>query len=404
MSDKLTILVVTDAFWPQRTGGITKSLLTEVEQLVENSHEVVVATRRLHHDSLRHEFRDGYELYRYRSPSKESRLYHTFPLFSFVLLPRLIDYLHDEFDFDLAYVHNVFQSIGVERASSTIPQIYNYHAPLPGEVAIHAAKGKYGWKTPAVRAVNYGFERLERHVVDNADALLLRSQFMYDELCETHSIYPEANVLPLAVDTERFAFVENPRTARGELGLPADRTVLLTVRRLVPRTGIDTLIEAMNSVVEKHPDALLLVGGTGYLESQLKAQVRQNGLSDYIRLLGFVPEDDLPTYYGAANLSVLPTKQLEGFGLSTIESLSCGTPVVATPVGANPEVLNPLDERLVCTDASAESLARRLSEWIGNGISQERRAECRAYCEKEFSARTVVESLETIFSESVNGG
>jgi hypothetical protein len=117
MDNQLKILVVVDAFWSQRTGGITKSLLTEVEQLAESNHEVVAVTRTLQDDSSRYKSREGYEVYRYRSPTKDSRLCHAFPLASLGLFPRLVDRLHGQFDFDLAYVHNAFQSKGVERAS-----------------------------------------------------------------------------------------------------------------------------------------------------------------------------------------------------------------------------------------------------------------------------------------------
>lgn len=402
MSEKLTMLVISDSFWPDSTGGITKSLLTEVEQLVEDGHEVVAVTRTLSRESVHYESRDGYELYRYWSPPKESRLYHLYPAFSLGTLPRLLDRLHDRYEFDGAYVHNPFQALGLARSSVSIPQVYTYHAPLSREISIHTEKEKYGWKTPLVKAANRGFERLERYVIENVETLLLRSQFMYDELCGIHGIRPDADILPLCVDTDRFGFVEEPQTVRDGLDLPTDRTILLTVRRLVPRTGVDTLVEAMNAVVEEHPDALLLVGGTGYLESQLEAKVRESGLQEHVELLGFVPEADLPTYYGAADFFVMPTKQLEGFGLSTIESLSCGTPVIATPVGANAELLEPLNERLVCADASAESLAERLSEWIEHGCSSELRIECRAYCEDNFSAQDVVSSLENMLFETRN--
>lgn len=397
MTDSHTILVVADAFWPDRTGGITKSLLTEVNELVKQGHEVVAVTRRLTQESSHYESRSGYELYRYRSPPKQSRLYHLYPVYSIGTLPRLVDRLDDLYGFDVAYVHNVFQSLGVERASSTIPQAYAYHAPLSREIAIHAAKGKYGWKSPAAQAIGHVFERLEKRVIENTDTLLLRSQFMYDELCRIHEMRPTADTLPLCVDTERFAFVEEPERVRPALDIPTDRTVILTVRRLVPRTGVDTLIKAMNAVIEDNPDALLLVGGTGYLEPELEDQIRENELQDHVELLGFVPEDELPTYYGAADVFAMPTKQLEGFGLSTIESLSCGTPVIATPVGANDELLGPLDEELVCTGTSAGAIADRLSEWINRDVSTGFRAECRDYCETHFSARTVVESLEEVF-------
>jgi glycosyltransferase involved in cell wall biosynthesis len=398
---QLTILVVTDAFWPQHTGGITKSLATEVEKLVDNGHEVVVVTRRLQEDSPQHDPREGYDVYRCRSPTKDSRLYHAYPLASLGLLPRLVDRLNDRFGFDIAYVHNAFQSKGVDRASSSIPQIYTYHAPLSGEIAIHADKGKYGWKTPIVRVANHGFKRLERHVLDTADLILARSQFMADEISRIHGDGYNPEIIPLAVDSERFAFTESPRGARNELGLPTDRTILLTVRRLVPRVGLESLIDAMVAVAEHHPDVLLLIGGKGYLRSTLEQRIRERNLEDHVQLLGFIPENDLPKYYGAADISVMPTEELEGFGLSTIESLSCGTPVVATPVGANPGVLGPLNEKLLCEDASARALAERLTEWIKRGIQPELRINSRQYCEKAFSARAVVESLETLFENTI---
>ena len=69
----------------------------------------------------------------------------------------------------------------------------------------------------------------------------------------------------------------------------------------------------------------------------------QLGLDKHVTFLGFVPDADLPRYYQAADVFVLPTRELEGFGLVTAEALACGTPVLGTPVGATPELLEPLD-------------------------------------------------------------
>ena len=75
------------------------------------------------------------------------------------------------------------------------------------------------------------------------------------------------------------------------------------------------------------------------------------GLQDHVRLLGHVPEADLPLAYRAADLTVMPTASLEGFGLSVIESLAAGTPVLATPVGGMLDILPPLGEQLVLEGA-----------------------------------------------------
>ncbi len=81
--------------------------------------------------------------------------------------------------------------------------------------------------------------------------------------------------IPLCVDTQRFSFVENPLAAREKIGLPLDRPILLTVRRLVARMGLENLIAAMSYVVKEVPDALLLVGGKEYLENALRKQVKE---------------------------------------------------------------------------------------------------------------------------------
>lgn len=76
-----------------------------------------------------------------------------------------------------------------------------------------------------------------------------------------------------------------------------------------------------------------------------------------MRLLGFVPEEQLSRYYQAADLVVMPTLQLEGFGLVTVEALACGTPVLGTPVGALPEVLSRVDPLLIAEGTDEGALA-----------------------------------------------
>ncbi|RRJ31579.1 glycosyltransferase [Halocatena pleomorpha] len=186
---------------------------------------------------------------------------------------------------------------------------------------------------------------------------------MRDEMEQIHGSVSNTEILPLAVDTDRFAFERNTQSTRETLDLP-DRPIIVTFRRLKPCVGVDLLINAMESVVETHPDALLLIGGKGYLRETLEQQVHTLGLDENVRFLGFVPEAELPTYYAVADCSVVPTKELEGFGLSTIESLSCGTPVVATPVGANPEVLGQFDQQLVCESVSATAVATTISQFL----------------------------------------
>ena len=99
--------------------------------------------------------------------------------------------------------------------------------------------------------------------------------------------------------------------------------------------GLENLIEAIAVVRQTFPELLLLIGGRGYLKQALQQRINSLGLEQNIQLLDFIPAEQLPDYYRAAELFVLPTLHYEGFGLVTLEALACGTPVVATPVGAS---------------------------------------------------------------------
>ncbi|MEM2293769.1 MAG: glycosyltransferase family 4 protein [Candidatus Bathyarchaeia archaeon] len=398
----MNILVVSDAFWPDDTGGISKSLLLEVQALVSRGHRVVVVTRRIRKGLAPYEVREGYELCRYLSPTKESVFYRTYPIFSILALRQLLKDMR--WRFDIVYVHNPFQMLGLLLAHLDVPLIYTFHAPMIKEVTIDARAGKYGFLSRIVKMIGPVIKMVEEQALRNASLILVRSEYMKRELA---SIYKSVNIkkvltVPLGIDTERFEFVSDPRVVRDKLDLPKDRKVLLTVRRLVARMGLQNLLNAMKLVVTKHPEVLLVIGGKGYLENVLRKYIRSQGLEAYVKLVGFIPEEKLPLYYQAADLFILPTAELEGFGLVTLEALSCGTPVIATPVGANPEVVGPLSEEFLCEDNTAEAMAERIDWWLNRGVTAEIRQRCREYCVLRFDIKSIAFLLENIFVEARN--
>ncbi|QFS43254.1 glycosyltransferase family 4 protein [Nostoc sphaeroides] len=399
----MKILVLTDAFLPDHTGGISKSLLPEVEAFVSLGNKVTVITRSSKPDQPKYEVRKNYELYRYFSPHKKSFFYKTYPIFSLLELPYLISSLHRQKQFDVAYVHNPFQANALRKVLPKLPCLYVYHASTYSEIKIDNLKGKYGIFKPIVSIVNKWIKSLEGKVLNNADQIIVRSQFMMEDM---NNLYENINsekiaVLPLCVDTERFCCVDNNIEARQRLGLPEDKYILLTVRRLVARMGIENLISAMPSVIEKFPNILLLIGGTGYLEENLWQMIQQYKLEKNVKLLGFLPEEKLPTYYQAANLFVLPTLAYEGFGLVTIESLACGTPVLATPVGASPELLKPLGKDLLFKDSTPKAISEGIILCLTEGLNQYTRTKCSNYCLDNYSKIQIGRLLESILTKLI---
>jgi len=397
----MKILCLTDAFWPDHAGGISKTVLFEMEGLLARGHEVVAVSRRLRADHPSREARDGYDLYRYAAPAMGSILGPAYPLATLANLPRLIRKLHKEHAFDVAYVNNVFQAAALLNSGCGIPLIYVFHASAFREIEIDLEQGKYGKLSFLARLANQKVRSLEKRVLDGADAIVVRSEFMRNEIRELYGDRNEYKIsrIPLGIDAERFPFADDVQPARAELGLPATGPILLTVRRLVARTGVENLILAMKLVVNEFPDVLLLVGGKGYLEDTLRALVQTEKLEKNVVMLGFVPEDRLPLYYQAADLFVLPTQAYEGFGLSTLEALASGTPVVATPVGANPEVLSPLDPGLVMQGADAEAIGRSISQWLRRNPNSKWRGHCLKYCIENFTRDQVCGKIEALLAD-----
>jgi glycosyltransferase involved in cell wall biosynthesis len=394
----MNLLVLSDSFWPDRTGGITKSVLPEVETLIDRGHKATVITRKLRSDLALHESRERYDLFRYPSPPEGSVFYHLYPFYSLKNVPTYVAKLHKNFKFTIAYVHNAYQAVGLSKCANPIPYVYVMHAPVPGEIKIELSHGKYGWKKPIAIAITPWIKKVEKQALAKAKAIIVRSSFMKTQMQQFYGTEPLSKTIqiPLGIDTKRFSFEADRKKIRRKLNLPEKRPILLTIRRLAARMGLENLITAMSKVKKKNPDILLLICGKGYLEKKLKRLIQELSLGDQVRMPGFVREEELPMYYQVADFFVLPTVELEGFGLSTIESLACGTPVIATPVGANSEVIGPIDNKLICENSSPGALAERIIWWLEQEIGSDLRQNCYRYCQTHFNLDKVVDQIEKV--------
>lgn len=238
-----------------------------------------------------------------------------------------------------------------------------------------------------------------------SDQVIVLSRYTLDKLSNSHRISLEKIiVIPGGTDLVRFHPAADKRMVRERRGLPRGKTILLTVRGLEPRMGIENLIIAMQEIAKLVPDIYLIIGGTGPLKDDLAMLSRRLNLDHYIHFTGFIPEDALPEYYQAADIFVLPTIELEGFGLVTLEALASGTPVLGTPVGGTQEILSRLDRRFVFPDASPESISRLIIDFCHKYRNQpdtwqSDSLRCRQFAEKYYSWEMNVVETEYLFSE-----
>jgi len=238
---------------------------------------------------------------------------------------------------------------------------------------------------------------IEQRVYDRCDRFVVLSKAFGKILNQEYQIpWSKIHVIPGGVDLERFQSNLSPQQARAQLEWPQERPILFTPRRLVHRMGIDKLLMALHEIKPRIPNVWLAIAGRGPLQAALEQQVRELELNDNVRFLGFLPDDQLPIAYQAANLSVMPSQTLEGFGLAVIESLACGTAVLCTPVGGMPEILEPFSPHLIAASCEAKAIAERLEQLLIGELPIPSRTACREYVSTHFDWDKIVPQVREV--------
>ena len=302
--------------------------------------------------------------------------------------------------FDVLLAHESTTAVGLRGRAKQTPLVLMFHASAAREQRFLRSRLPSGLKKLSTYALAPSLELLERQAVGAAERILVLSDFSRSLLHDDHDLDDRRiTTVPGLVDTARFSPGDGRDAARRRLGVEGGGPVLLTVRRLEPRMWIDRLLHALRLL--ERDDVSLVVAGTGSLAAELPRLAATLGLAERVTFLGRVADDErLADWYRAADLFVLPTTAYEGFGMATAEALASGTPVVGTAVGATPELLCPIDPRLVAPSAEPEALATTIGGALGFATGVEFAARCRAYAEEEFALDTAISSWEEALEEA----
>ena len=184
--------------------------------------------------------------------------------------------------------------------------------------------------------------------VDRCAGVTTVCQALKDRLVEVGAPAKKIRVVLNGVDPGLFHPVDR-EAVRRRLGLTG--RVLLSVGHLTKRKGHHLAIQALPGL----PGTTLLIVGDGWMESELRELARSLGLEERVRFLGHVEQEDLKEYYGAADALVLASSR-EGIANVLIESMACGTPVIATPVWGTPEAVTVPAAGVLMRDRSAGAL------------------------------------------------
>ncbi len=198
----------------------------------------------------------------------------------------------------------------------------------------------------------------EKASVDDCQRIIVATDREKEELARRYNAAPEKiGIAPCGVNMGLFRPVDR-FAARQELGLN-DEKILLFVGRIDPMKGIDQLIKALPYLPSLESLKLLIIGGDENSLTEIEKLKKLSGelkMQDSVEFRGLIEHDRLPYYYSAADVCIVPS-YYESFGLVALESLACGTPVVATDVGDMKNIIRPGETGYVVADNSPEKIA-----------------------------------------------
>jgi len=189
----------------------------------------------------------------------------------------------------------------------------------------------------------FPFNRAMRRMGNAMDVVTYLGDFTRDAISPAMGTHPTYVRIAPGIDTEHFR-PGNGAAIRTELGVDSKR-VIMCVGRLVHRKGQDALVQAMPSVLQRIPEAVLVLVGIGPREGFIRKEVERLGIQSSVIFTGRVQYDQLPRYFQAADLFVMPSRsrlaglEVEGLGIVYLEASACGIAVIAGKSGGAPDAV-----------------------------------------------------------------
>ncbi len=210
-------------------------------------------------------------------------------------------------------------------------------------------------------------------------------------------------VVPNGADAEVF-LPRDPAEARRRIGIPGDGPVVAYVGKLVPRKGVDTLIEAMGILAARDGGApRLVMAGIGGLREPLEQRAVQLGVADRITWLGKVAHDEVGWVMATGDVFVLPSLS-EGLPTVVCEAMACGLPVVATAVDGTPEIVDDLATGLLIPPHDADALAAALARVLDDPALRARMgAEALRRSEADYTWAANARRMEDVYTAVMRG-
>ena len=266
---------------------------------------------------------------------------------------------------DIVHGHALLTYDGLLGIFPNAKYVYTVHSPVKLELQT-TGRGQSFIQRLKLTIASQLTNRIEKRVLHHSDLITSDSAYTKHMLGKIHGhkIGDKVCVIAGWVDETHFTIAKERENLKHQLGVKSNSPFFFTLRRLEPRNGVDMLIYALKLVKEAGYDFQMVIGGNGTQKESLIQLRDRLGLTNNIRFLGRVSDEDLPLWYSACDAFLLPTHSLECFGIITLEAFASGRPVIATPVGAIPEIVNQVEPRWLSADNLSTSYAKTLLSYL----------------------------------------
>jgi len=367
-------------FYPH-LGGVESHVLELSKHLIDLGHEVFVVTTKLE-GTKSEEIVEGVPVKRVD------------PLTIFLstpIVPGVRDVLWKE-DYDIVHSHSpppLMSFFGVRSSKKKdVPFVLTYHCDLE-------IPHSFG---PLI--VNLYERTLGTYTVSKADKIITTTT-SYGATSKA-VWHREADIIPNAVDEKRFNPSNDGSQIREKLELEEDETLITYVGRIVYHKGLEYFVQAADYLEDENVQFLLV--GTGDFRSELEGIIEREGLEDSVMFAGRVPNEELPNYYAATDIFVLPSvSRLEAFGIVALEAMASCVPVIVSNIPGVRDVIVEGKHGLLADPMNSEDLAGKIRTLIENPDMAERMGKNgRKRVEENFTWSKVAEEIEEVYESVLN--
>ncbi len=312
---------------------------------------------------------------------------------------------------DAVVAHSGLAALGLPRELSELnaPMVYYFHSPW--HLEYEANVGLDSTRGPGERMRVFLASTLRRKIeaktIRTARGIATLSHSMWELAAATHPFIRKkpSKVIHGGADHTVFHPDENgkeTRKTRKRFNIPDNAFVIISSRRMVPRTGLDNLLAAFAESATKLPkESVLVLSGDGPLKKDLSLTAAKMSVGDKVVFTGHVPETDLAALYRASDLFVMPSRQLEGFGLSTVEAMASGIPALGTNIGGTAEVLGKVSKELLIPGVSSDAIAAKLVDFSNRADLKEWGKRCLDAAKTHFTWEAHTDSLLEFIQETI---